>query len=179
MTDVAVALCREGFEAEAVADLAAIADHARLSIEPTVRPGSAYVVARFASFDDAAWRRAARAHPATFARSLWTGSGPHAIVADAPHPSTGGARPDRILPLASAFAGLAASSGHGPPWLAPWIEYADTNEGKALSTLARALEARLAAALRERGLVADGAGSREHVILPPTENPYIHTTYPA
>ena len=73
MTDVAVALCREGFEAEAVADLAAIADHARLSIEPTVRPGSAYVVARFASFDDAAWRRAARAHPATFARSLWTG----------------------------------------------------------------------------------------------------------
>ncbi len=103
MTDVAVALCREGFEAEAVADLAAIADHARLSIEPTVRPGSAYVVARFASFDDAAWRRAARAHPATFARSLWTGSGPHAIVADAPHPSTGGARPDRILPL-DAFA---------------------------------------------------------------------------
>ena len=179
MTDVAVALCREGFEAEAVADLAAIADHARLSIEPTVRPGSAYVVARFASFDDAAWRRAARAHPAMFARSLWTGSGPHAIVADAPHPSTGGARPDRILPLASAFAGLAASSGHGPPWLAPWIEYADTNEGKALSTLARALEPRLATALRQRGLVDDDARRRAHVMLAGGATAYVGTADPA
>ena len=43
---------------------------------------------------------------------------------------------------------------------APWIEYPDTNDGKALSTLARALEARLAAALRERGLVADDARRR-------------------
>ena len=146
MPTVAIALCRAGFEAEAAADLGAIAAHARTPVDAKVEPGSACVIARIEHADASAWRRAVHAHPPIFVRSLWTGTGPHTI---APPRSAG--RPDRIAPLAAAFAELASMPGHRAPWLPPWIEYADTNEGKALSTLARSLDARLAGALRERG----------------------------
>lgn len=163
VTPVAVALCRAGFEAEAAADLAAIAAHARTTVEATIAPGNAFVVARIAPVDAPLWRRAVHAHPPIFVRSLWTGTGPHAIAfpRDAPRAPP----PDRIAALAAAFEGLAARPGHHAPWLPPWIEYPDTNEGKALSTLARALDVRLAAALRERGLVADDSRRRPHVLL--------------
>jgi 23S rRNA (cytidine2498-2'-O)-methyltransferase len=160
MPPVAIALCRAGFEAEAAADLGAIAAHARTPVDAKVEPGSACVIARIEHADASAWRRAVHAHPPIFVRSLWTGTGPHTI---APPRSAG--RPDRIAPLAAAFAELASMPGHRAPWLPPWIEYADTNEGKALSTLARSLDARLAGALRERGFVADDARRRPHVLL--------------
>ena len=176
MARVAIALCRTGFEAEAAADLAAIAQLARLSLESTARPGSAHVVARSTHVDEAAWRRAVRARAPIFIRSLWTGSGPHAIAPPLPVIGAGGARPDRVAPLAAALADLASAPGHETPWLPPWIEYADTNEGKSLSTLARALEARLASALRERGLAAEDARRRPHVLLVDGATAYVGTS---
>ena len=144
MTAAVVALCRAGFEPEAAADLSDIARHAGLeaSIEPG--RGGGHVVARADAIDADAWRRSSAALSPVFLRTQFTGTGPHTIAA------SGGTRPDRITPLVDAFAAL----GRGP-WRAPWIEYPDTNDGKALSTLARALEARLAQALRARGLVEE------------------------
>jgi len=172
MSTVAIALCRAGFEPEAAADLDAIAAHARTSVDANVVPGSGWVVARIEHADASAWRRAVHAHPPIFVRSLWTGTGPHAIS------THDHGRPDRIAPLAAAFADLAAMHGHRAPWLPPWIEYPDTNEGKALSTLARALDARLANALRERGLAADDARRRSHVLLVDGATAYVGTADP-
>ena len=173
MTTVAIALCRAGFEGEAAADLGAIAAHARTPVDARVAPGSAFVVARIEHADASAWRRAVHAHPPIFVRSLWAGTGPHAIA-----PPRGAGRPDRIAPLAAAFADLASMPGHRAPWSSPWIEYPDTNEGKALSTLARALDARLAGALRERGLVADDARRRSHVLLADGATAFVGTADP-
>ncbi|CAG1008148.1 Ribosomal RNA large subunit methyltransferase M [Burkholderiales bacterium] len=170
MTAIALALCRAGFEAEAAADLAAIARTARASIEVDPTRGAAFVVARLPRHDRAAWRRAVTVRPPVFLRSHFTGSGPHLIAVGA---ST---RPDRIAPLVAALAALAASPEHAAPWLAPWIEFADTNEGKALSTLARALDGRLASALRERGLVAGAAARRPHVFLVDGTTSYVGTS---
>ena len=176
MARVAVALCRAGFESEAAADLGAIAQRAGLPLDVAAQRGSAYVVARFAHVDEAAWRRAIRARAPIFVRSLWTGSGPHAIAPSPPVIGAGGARPDRVAPLAAALADLASAPGHEAPWRPPWIEYADTNEGKSLSTLARALEARLASALRERGLAAEDARRRPHVLLVDGATAYVGTS---
>ena len=154
MAAAVVAMCRAGFEPEAAADLRAIADHAR--IDAAVAPGKSggFVVARADAIDTGAWRRASVANPPVFVRASFVGSGPHAIA------TPGAGRPDRIAPLVDAFAALGAA-----PARAPWIEYPDTNDGKAMSTLARALDARLASAFRERGLVDDGARTQAHVFL--------------
>jgi 23S rRNA (cytidine2498-2'-O)-methyltransferase len=154
MTAAVVALCRAGFEPEAAGDLAAIA--ARAQVDATVVPGrgGGFVVAQAGEIAAGAWRRACLAQPPVFVRSQFVGTGPHAIATSA------GGRPDRIAPLVASFGALG-----GGPWRAPWIEYPDTNEGKAMSTLARALDARLALALRELGLVDDGAYLQSHVFL--------------
>jgi 23S rRNA (cytidine2498-2'-O)-methyltransferase len=154
MSAAVVALCRAGFEPEASSDLARIAREA--SVDADIKPGrgGGFVVATASRLDHDAWRRASLAHPPIFVRSQFGGSGPHAIA------SRDVARPDRIAPLVEAFASLDSA-----PFLAPWIEYADTNEGKSISTLARALDARLAGAMRERGLVGDAARLQAHAFL--------------
>ncbi|MEO8486990.1 MAG: 23S rRNA (cytidine(2498)-2'-O)-methyltransferase RlmM [Betaproteobacteria bacterium] len=159
MSAAVVALCRAGFEPEAELDLARVAHDAGFRLDITATRGAGSVVARSEHLDHATWRRAILAHPPIFVRSLFVGSGPHTIVVQ-DH-----GRPDRIAPLAEAFAALSRHAAHRPPWRAPWIEYADTNEGKAMSTLARALDARLAGAMHERGLVADLAHAQAHVHL--------------
>ena len=169
MAMVVVALCRAGFEREAALDLAAIADAAGLAIRCEPAPGGALVVARADRDDVAAWHRAAAARPPVFVRTSFAGTGPHVLCDD------DGKRPDRVARLVAAFGALALHPGHEPPWLAPWIEYADTNEGKSLSPLAHALEARLAASLRERGLVSDGARSRARVSLVDGRRAYVGT----
>ena len=154
MPAAVVALCRAGFEPEAAADLARIARAASIDVSVAPGRGGGFVVASAPRLDPEAWRRAALAQPPIFVRSLFAGSGPHAIA------SRDVARPDRIAPLVDAFASL-----EGAPFRAPWIEYADTNDGKALSTLARALDARLTQALRGRGIVVDGARLQAHAFL--------------
>ena len=169
---VAIALCRAGFELEAAGDLAALAEQARAKIACEPLRGEAVVVGRFESVDPTSWRAATLARPPIFIRSLWTGTGPHRLAI------AGTTRPDRIAPLVDAAVALAAASGHEPPWRAPWIEYPDTNDGKALSTLARALEGRLAASLRERGLVDDAARRQAHTLLVDGTTAYVGTADP-
>ncbi len=99
---VIVAQCRAGFEAEAAADLAALAAAAGAAIATDAQPGSGYVVGRPQPFDAQRWPKALAAVPPVFIRSLFFGSGPHRIVAEAP--SRG--RPDRVAPLAALLAAL-------------------------------------------------------------------------
>jgi len=134
-----VAYCRGGFEPEAAADLRRAASRIGAPIEVATTPLQGFVVATTSASDRAAWRRALTDAPAVFARSVFAGEGPFAI-AD-PQSKT---RADRVTPLAQAIRDTCT-----PPWRSVWIEYPDTNEGKALSTLARALTARLPPALRE------------------------------
>jgi 23S rRNA (cytidine2498-2'-O)-methyltransferase len=96
-----------------------------------------------------AWRRASLG---ATRRSSSVPSSPAAARTRSPRADARTARPHR-----SAHRGVRVA--RRAPFRAPWIEYADTNEGKSISTLARALDARLAGALRERGLVADDAQS--------------------
>src|SRR6185295_12338197 len=108
------------------------------------------------------------------------GTGPHRLLADDAPPG----RPDRIAPLAELFATTAAtfppgrSSGNGFASLR--LETADTNDGKELSTLARALGPRLEATLRERGLLqaaapepAIAAGANLHALFVDGAHAYV------
>lgn len=73
---------------------------------------------------------------------------------------------DRVTPIAARAAqwlGASAIDAIGEVW----VEYPDTNEGKSLSRLARALEPRLAGALAEKGLRVEHGKPRLHVFLSP------------
>lgn len=156
MQHAVVAYCRAGFEDEAAADLRRIAAHAGASLSITRAPDAAFVVAPAAALSLPAWERACAAVAPIFARTVFAGRGPVALL-DAQR----GNAPDRVTPLLAAFAALEA----GAPWRSVWIEYPDTNDGKALSPLSRALGARIEGALRERGQLADEARRRLHVLL--------------
>jgi 23S rRNA (cytidine2498-2'-O)-methyltransferase len=85
---------------------------------------------------------------------MFAGTGPHRLL-----DTNETRRPDRVAALLPLLAALAHAL---PPSLrAPYgdlrIEMPDTNEGKALSALCRALGQPLALALRERGSLEEGA----------------------
>jgi 23S rRNA (cytidine2498-2'-O)-methyltransferase len=144
-----LAQCREGFETEAAEDLAAIAAAARVAVRVEATPRSGYAVATVTGAEVpslSAWSRAQAAAPPVFARSVCFGirvplATPGATKDDRPAPASGG-RLDRVTPL------VAAAHVLGVDAATPlFVEHPDTNEGKALSTLARALAPRLVAAL--------------------------------
>src|SRR5262249_49457103 len=112
--------------------------------------GSGYVVARAGRSD-----RLRREAAPVFARTWFAGTGPHALPR-----ASGHGRADRVTPILEAVNGL-----HSDPVRSVWVEFPDTNEGKALSPLARALEARIAGTLVERGWIAPLASKRLHVFL--------------
>ena len=130
-----VAYCRGGFEGEAAADLRRIAAQAGTALDIAIVPGSAHVIARAAHLDPERWDRAEAATPPIFARSIVCGAGPFPLLPPPPVP----ARADRITPLLAAIDALARTPFHAPPWRTAWIEFPDSNDGKALSPLARAL----------------------------------------
>jgi 23S rRNA (cytidine2498-2'-O)-methyltransferase len=70
-----------------------------------------------------------------------------------------------VTPLLAAIDALAQAPPHVPPWRDAWVEHPDTNEGKALSPLARAIAARVEGALRERGALDPRSGRRLHAFL--------------
>jgi 23S rRNA (cytidine2498-2'-O)-methyltransferase len=154
-----VAYCRGGFEPEAAADLRRLAAAARADIEVASAPGAGFVSAT--TDHTSHWAEVEREHPPIFARSIIAGIGSLPLPAAT---ATGG-RADRVTPLLDAIERLAEAPHHAPPWHDVWVEYPDTNDGKALSTLARALGPRLQAALRARGRIAPEAGHRLHVFL--------------
>jgi 23S rRNA (cytidine2498-2'-O)-methyltransferase len=144
-----LAQCREGFETEAAEDLAAIAAAARVAVHVEATPRSGYALATVTGGDApslSGWSRAQAAAPPVFARSVCFGirvplATPAAPRGDRPGPAHGG-RLDRVTPLVAAAQALGVDAG-----TPLFVEHPDTNEGKALSTLARALAPRLVAAL--------------------------------
>ena len=154
---VVVAHCRAGFEPEAAADLAAAAAAAGTTVEVDAPAGRGYVVATPRVFDSQRWPRALQDAPPVFVRSLFFGSGPHALFAD----GTPRGRPDRVAPLAALLAafrrdcrqpGVGLHQRTAAVFGELRMETADTNDGKELSGLCRRLELPLAGEL-----LADGA----------------------
>jgi 23S rRNA (cytidine2498-2'-O)-methyltransferase len=156
-----VAFCRAGFEGEAAADLRRIAARAPVNMELSAVPASGYVVAQAEAFDGAAWKRAESAVPPIFTRSIFAGIGPIALLA----PQPVAAPADRVTPLLAAIDMLTDRLAEPPPWCSVWIEFPDTNDGKELSTLARALGSRLEGALRSNEQLDAEAKRRLHVFL--------------
>jgi 23S rRNA (cytidine2498-2'-O)-methyltransferase len=156
-----VAHCRAGFEAEAARDLDGVAARARVSIASQIETGAGFVHARIVGGDAPSlrgWSSALASVAPVFVRSAMFGTGPHVIAA-----ADARARPDRITPIVAAVESLRAQA----PFGALWIEYPDTNDGKALSSLARSLHARLSQALVGVKLLDPGAAgsTRLHVML--------------
>jgi 23S rRNA (cytidine2498-2'-O)-methyltransferase len=148
-----VGYCRGGFEPETAADLRRAAARAGASVDIAPTPLQAFAIATSGGVPGPAWRRALTDAPPVFARSVFAGEGPFTIAG----PGSRG-RADRVTPLMRAIRGTCA-----PPWRSVWIEHPDTNEGKALSPLARALTARIEPQLRDS--LREDAASRLRIFL--------------
>ena len=151
---------RAGFEGEAAIDLVRAAAALGVHAEPTVVAGAGFASASANGLDAAAFRRRVATHPPIFARNAIVGSGPHPVATEDPR-----TRADRMPPLLTAIDGLARDPAQAPPWRSVWVEYPDTNDGKALSGLARALQSRLDIALGDTGRLDAAADGRLHVFL--------------
>jgi 23S rRNA (cytidine2498-2'-O)-methyltransferase len=152
-----VAHCRAGFESECAADLARIAKVAGASLAIDATPNRAFVTAAGA-VDASKWDAATAAMPAVFARSVFTGSGRHALSAR-----------DRITPIVALAASLA------PPFQRVWLETPDTNQGKMQSGLCRRLAPLLDEAMATAGMLArdDPRAPRLHVLFEGDHNAWI------
>jgi 23S rRNA (cytidine2498-2'-O)-methyltransferase len=78
--------------------------------------------------------------------------------------------------LLTAIDDLARDSAHAPPWCSVWVEYPDTNDGKALSRLSRVLQSRLETALGDAGRIDSNADCRLHVFLRDGRTAWIGTS---
>ena len=156
-----VAHCRSGFEAECVSDILRIATRARIELACDAVAGSALVNASCGALDNARWEHALAATPPWFARSLFVGSGPHALP-----------ERDRVTPL------LTIATEHEPPFRAIWLETPDTNEAKTRSGLCRRLSAPLTVAADRAGLLApdDPRGLRLHVVFVAATRAWVGTS---
>jgi len=155
-----IAHCRAGFEREATADLAAMAEAAGTTIAADAPEGRGFVVARTAYWHTARWPSVLQHSAPMFVRSLFVGDGPHALF-DAGDPRT---RPDRVAPLLT----LIAAEGTRDPervYDDVRLETADTNDGKSLSPILRALGSPLIDTLRADGALAanDNGPARLHL----------------
>jgi 23S rRNA (cytidine2498-2'-O)-methyltransferase len=178
---VLVAHCRGGFEAEAAADLSRIAAKASTSVTIDAPARRGFVVATPGAFDSQRWPRALAAAPPVFVRSLFFGTGPHALFEKA----TARGRADRVTPLASmveefrsAFlipGALQAIRGRAV-FCDVRLETPDTNDGKALSGLTRSLAARLAQALAAMGALNVNGGA-ENDASHPASGPNLHILF--
>ena len=160
-----LAQCRQGFEREVATDLRRLATAARSAIDVDAPPARGFVVASVRDFDAVPWQRALGRLQPIFVRTLFVGTGPHSLLdgMDARK------RPDRVAPLAELVEALgneiplhrfAARPEGASAYASLRIEMPDTNEGKALSGLARALQSPLAESLRNRGILA-ATGTRD------------------
>lgn len=174
MKPVLIAHCRAGFEAEAAADLVAIAEAAGTTLDIDAPPGRAFVVARPAHWDATRWARCLGANPPVFVRSLFVGSGPHTLF-DA---ATTKGRPDRVallLPFIAATREMRTGIASATSPAELFVETPDTNEGKELSGLCKAISDPLEHELNERGWLAadDKSTSRMHVLFTDGAHAYV------
>jgi len=179
-----VAHCRAGFEAEATADLSRIARAAATAIDVDAPSGRGLVVATPRAFDSQRWPRALEALPPVFVRALFFGTGPHSLF----DPARTKGRPDRVVPLVALVdtfrTGFTVPGApHGARGHLSFgelrLETPDTNDGKEVSGLCRAIERPLAEALHEgEVLIAESDAARKrlpalHVLFVDGANVYI------
>ena len=177
-----VAHCRAGFEPEAAIDLGRLAEAAGARIDVDAPVGRGFVVGNLARFDPRPWPRAFERVPPIFVRSLYFGTGPHPLF----DPATTRGRPDRVAPLVALIERFRAGfplrdlqprTGDHANDFALRLETPDTNDGKELSGLTRALAARLATGLAERGVIraaaAGARGTNLHVLFPDGAHAYV------
>lgn len=148
---IVVAYCRAGFETETALDFARIAEHAGGSARSEAVSGSGYVISHLDDVDSRSLSAAADALPPYFARDWFVARDPVALLPADSTPaggqeSGGTHRADRVTPL------LKAITPYGKTFASVWVEYPDTNDGKELSSLARALEQRVVVALEAAAL---------------------------
>jgi 23S rRNA (cytidine2498-2'-O)-methyltransferase len=153
-----VAHCRAGFEPEAAADLSRLAANAHEDIAIDAPVGRGFVVGKLSRFDPRHWPRAFERAPPVFVRSLFLGTGPHLLF----EPATTTGRPDRVAPLLAfierfcaefPLSGFSHAVRGQTTYDSLRLETPDTNDGKELSGLNRALAARLTNGLAERGVM--------------------------
>ena len=169
-----MALCRSGFEPEAAEHFRFVACNPRASTRTTAPGGCGYVVAT-TSCDVRTFERAWRAQPPIFIRSALIGTGPVSLAARGAEGAEK-SRLDRVAPALEAIASLALHPSQQPPWCSVWVEYGDTNEGRGLSPLARALQPRIEAELIKRGLLDSAVKRRLHVFLVDGAHAYLGTS---
>jgi 23S rRNA (cytidine2498-2'-O)-methyltransferase len=158
-----VAHCRAGFEAEAAEDLRRVAAAAETSVEVDGPVGRGFIFATPRTFDSQRWPRALLGSAPVFVRALFFGTGPHPLF-DAIRRK---GRPDRVAPLFALAQELRAELPlPGAPHATRGqlvfgtlhLETPDTNDGKELSGICKAIAEPLAERLRDEGaLTADGA----------------------
>jgi 23S rRNA (cytidine2498-2'-O)-methyltransferase len=140
--------CRPGFERECAQEASAVA--AGMGVEGFVkaRPDSGFAL--FQAHQDAMGADLGAHlafHRLVFPRQLVrTG----AMLTDLPES-------DRVTPI------VAAAKKLGTSFAALWLEMPDTNDGKALATLARPLAPHLEKALRKAGIAFDDAAAEERL----------------
>jgi 23S rRNA (cytidine2498-2'-O)-methyltransferase len=163
MSAAVTAHCRAGFEPECAADVGRIAARAGVALTIDAPRGRAFVTATGA-LDANRWAAALAAEPSIFARSIFVGSGPHALSTR-----------DHITPI------VALARGLGPPFQCVWLETADSNEGKTLSGSCRRLAPLLDAAAESAGILArsDRRLPRLHVLFPSRDTAWIGLSLPA
>ena len=153
---VLVAHCRAGFEPEAVADLARLTASVQATLAFDAPVGRGFVVVTPSPFDAQRWPGALAKAPPIFVRSLFFGTGPHALLG----PAVAKGRADRLTPLTALIQQFRAEfpipgashamRGH-PVFGDLRLETPDTNDGKELSGLTRSLAARLVHSLANAG----------------------------
>lgn len=151
-----LAYCRAGFEGDLVEEFQALAGTSAQEVRAA--PGSGFVHATFS-------RRARKPvwRELVFARQFLS-----ADAAPVPLPER-----DRVTPLLEAA--ISFADARAVPRVGDvLVEYPDTNEGKALSKLAQALQTRLATQLAARGRMAsDATLPRLHILLTPAREAWL------
>jgi len=179
LTPRLIAHCRAGFEPEAAADLRRVAAAAEAAVAVDAPTGRGFVVATPEPFDAQRWPRALAAAPPVFVRALFFGTGPHALLEGAP---TKG-RANRVTPLAELCGAFCArfplpGAPHKTRGRLAFdslrLETPDTNDGKELSGICRAVEKPLADALRGRGILETGSTTGAlHVLFADGAHAYV------
>ncbi len=174
--------CRAGFEPEAGADFARMARAAGRDAAIDAPLARGFVVAALDAVDPATLVSALGNAAPIFVRSMFVGIGPWRLFEH--EPSAGTRRPDRVAALVPLLAPLARALPRSlrAPYGEVRIEMPDSNEGKALSGLCRALAAPVSDMLRERGLLdaGDDAAARPtlHVLFADGANAYVGASAP-
>ncbi len=167
--DALLAYCRAGFESEAAEECQDVGRALGWQLSPLLADKqSSFVVLKAARPFDAEQLRRWDSRALTFARQVvWVHSSAVPL----------GER-DRVTPIATALAGLRIFAG---AFADLWVEYPDTNDGKSLTSLSRAIEPKILEALATKhGMQVPSRNAvwRAHAFLTSKSEAWIGITAP-